>query len=168
VNLFGVIHGVRSFVPLLEAHGEEAHVVNTASMAGLLSPPFSAPYTVSKHAVVALSEALFHELALRRSRIGVSVLCPEAVATRIGESERNRAQEQSAAAPTPEQAMALAALRQSLAGGLAPEVMADRVVAAIRSGRFYVLGEGDWMRAAALRCEDVVLGRNPTFAPPEF
>lgn len=168
VNLFGVLHGLRSFVPLLEAHGEEAHIVNTASMAGLLSPPFSAPYTVSKHAVVALSEALFHELTLRRSRVGVSVLCPEAVATRIGESERNRAPDASPVATTPEQALALAALRQSLASGLAPEVMAERVVAAVRAGRFYVLGEGDWMRAAALRCEDVQFGRNPTFAPPRF
>lgn len=166
VNLFGVIHGLRSFVPLLEAHGEEAHVVNTASMAGLLSPPFSAPYVASKHAVVALSESLHHELTLRRSRIGVSVLCPEAVATRIGDSERNRAP--GAAAATPEQSLVLAALRQSLANGLAPAVMAERVVAAIRTGRFYVLGEGEWLRAVALRCEDIQLGRNPAFAPPKL
>jgi NAD(P)-dependent dehydrogenase (short-subunit alcohol dehydrogenase family) len=170
VNLFGVLHGLRSFVPLLEAHGEEAHVVNTASMAGLVSSPFSAPYTVSKHAVVALSEALYHELTLKRTRIGVTVLCPEAVATRIGESERNRDPEAGASAPTPEQTLAQGALRQSMARALAPEVMADRVVAAIRAGRFYALADdADWMREASrLRCEDVRLGRNPTFAAPRF
>jgi NAD(P)-dependent dehydrogenase (short-subunit alcohol dehydrogenase family) len=164
VNLWGVIHGVRSFLPLLLAHGGEAHVVNTASMAGLVSNPLAGPYTVSKHAVVALSETLYHELTLRGAPVGVSVLCPEGVATRIGESSRNRV-----GAPgdrSPGAVAVEAALQATVAKGLSPDVMADRVVRAIRERRFYVLAEDDWRRAAELRCEDVRLGRNPSFEPP--
>jgi NAD(P)-dependent dehydrogenase (short-subunit alcohol dehydrogenase family) len=164
VNLWGVIHGVRSFLPLLLAHGGEAHVVNTASMAGLVSNPLAGPYTVSKHAVVALSETLYHELTLRGAPVGVSVLCPEGVATRIAESSRNRV-----GAPgdrSPGAVAVEAALQATVAKGLSPDVMADRVVRAIRERRFYVLAEDDWRRAAELRCEDVRLGRNPSFEPP--
>jgi len=167
VNLWGVIHGLRSFVPRLLAHGEEAHVVNTASMAGLMSNPFAAPYTVSKHAVVALSEVLYHELTLSGSKVGVSVLCPEAVATRIGEAERNRPGGAAAqGAESPARAMVHGALRQAVGRGIAADVMADRVVRAVRERRFYVLSEDDWRRAAELRGEDVRLARNPTFSPP--
>jgi NAD(P)-dependent dehydrogenase (short-subunit alcohol dehydrogenase family) len=167
VNLWGVIHGLRTFVPRLLAHGEPAHVVNTASMAGLMSNPFAAPYTVSKHAVVALSEVLYHELTLNGSKVGVSVLCPEAVATRIGEAERNRPGGASEGdAETPARALVRTALQQAVGRGLAPEVMADRVVRAVRERRFYVLSEDDWRRAAELRSEDLRLARNPTFAPP--
>ena len=167
VNLWGVIHGLRSFVPRLLAHGEEAHIVNTASMAGLMSNPFAAPYTVSKHAVVALSEVLHHELTLTGSKVGVSVLCPEAVATRIGEAERNRPGGASdEAAETPARAMVRSAMLNAVGRGLAPEVMADRVVRAVRERRFYVLSEDDWRRAVELRSEDLRLARNPTFLPP--
>jgi NAD(P)-dependent dehydrogenase (short-subunit alcohol dehydrogenase family) len=165
VNLWGVIHGLRSFLPRLLAHGGPAHVVNTASMAGLVTNPLSAPYTVSKHAVVALSETLYHELTLQGSPVGVSVLCPEGVATRIAESGRNRAGDAPAGRP-PAVAAVEAALRATVEKGLSPDVMADRVVRAIRERRFYILGEDDWRRAAELRCEDVRLGRNPTFDPP--
>jgi NAD(P)-dependent dehydrogenase (short-subunit alcohol dehydrogenase family) len=168
VNLWGVIHGLRSFVPRLLAHGDEAHVVNTASMAGLMSNPFAAPYTVSKHAVVALSEVLYHELTLSGSKVGVSVLCPEAVATRIGEAERNRPGGAAAqGAESPARAMVHGALRRAVGRGIAPDVMADRVVRAVRERRFYVLSEDDWRRAAELRADDVRLARNPTFAPPK-
>jgi len=164
VNLWGVIHGVRSFVPRLLAHGEEAHLVNTASMAGLMTNPFSGPYTVSKHAVVALSEVLYHELTLSGSKVGVSLLCPEAVATRIGESERNRPGDSSTTA-TPTEKMVRGALQQAIAKGLAPEQLADRVVRAVRERRFYVLSDDSWRRAVEQRCEDVRLARNPSFAP---
>jgi len=89
VNLWGVIHGVRSFVPRLIARGS-GHVVNTASVAGLINPPGSAAYNVTKHAVVAFTETLLHDLRERGSAIGVSVLCPAYVPTGIAESERNR------------------------------------------------------------------------------
>jgi NAD(P)-dependent dehydrogenase (short-subunit alcohol dehydrogenase family) len=164
VNLWGVIHGVRSFVPRLLAHGEEAHLVNTASMAGLMSNPFSGPYTVSKHAVVALSEVLHHELTLTGSKVGVSVLCPEAVATRIGESERNRPGGAAATATSAEK-MVNGALQQSVSKGLAPEVLAERVVRAVRDKRFYVVSDDEWRRAVEMRCEDVRLARNPRFSP---
>jgi NAD(P)-dependent dehydrogenase (short-subunit alcohol dehydrogenase family) len=165
VNLWGVIHGLRSFVPLLLAHGEEAHVVNTASMAGLVSGPLVGPYTVSKHAVVALSETLHHEMAMRGAKVGVSVLCPEAVATGIARSERNQPAG-ARPAPTPEQSLVAAALAGTIAKGLPPAVMAERVVGAMRERRFYVLAEGEWRGAAELRCEDVRLGRNPTLWTP--
>src|SRR5688500_18514267 len=89
VNLWGVIHGVRAFTPRLIAQGE-GHIVNTASVAGLISPPGSGAYNVTKHAVVALSESLHHDLKERSSNVGVSVLCPAYVPTGISSSERNR------------------------------------------------------------------------------
>jgi len=169
VNFWGVVHGLRSFVPLLLAHGEEAHIVNTASMAGLVSLPFTAPYCVSKHAVVALSESLYHEMALRGSKLGVSVLCPEVVATQIGACARNRPPGAASppAAETPEQALVRAALEKSIERGIPPDTIADRVLRAVRERRFYVLAEDDWRRAAELRCDDVRQARNPSFAPPQ-
>ncbi|HEU5177972.1 MAG TPA: SDR family NAD(P)-dependent oxidoreductase, partial [Burkholderiales bacterium] len=92
VNLWGVIHGVRAFAPRLIAQNE-GHIVNTASVAGLISPPGSGAYNVTKHAVVTLSESLYHDLRERGSDVGVSVLCPAYVPTRITESERNRPKE---------------------------------------------------------------------------
>ena len=90
MNLWGVIHGIRTFLPIMLAHGEEGHVVSTASIAGLLSGPFQIPYNVSKYVVAAISEGLHRELALVGSKVKVSALCPGFVHTRITESERNR------------------------------------------------------------------------------
>jgi NAD(P)-dependent dehydrogenase (short-subunit alcohol dehydrogenase family) len=168
VNFWGVVHGLRSFVPLLLAHGEDAHIVNTASMAGLVSLPFTAPYCVSKHAVVTLSESLHHELAFRGGKVGVSVLCPEVVATNIGACARNRpAGAGDPAAETPEQALVRGALEKSIEHGISPDAIAERVLRAVRERRFYVLAEGDWRRAAELRCDEVREARNPTLAPPQ-
>jgi len=170
VNVWGVIHGVRSFVPILLERGEEGHVVNTASMAALTSMPLTAAYTMSKHAVLALSETLYHELRARGARIGVSALCPEAVATGIAHSERIRPphlQRKSGEAEGPEFALVEGAIRQTIARGLAPERIAERVVRAIREDRFYVLPEEDpWLGACAARLEDIRLRRNPTLAVP--
>src|SRR6187402_1869303 len=93
INLMGVVHGIRSFVPRMIASGEPGHVINTASVAGLLSLPGSAVYCVSKHAVVTLSECLRHDLRVAKAAVGVSVLCPAFVQTGIFESARNRPQE---------------------------------------------------------------------------
>ena len=93
VNLWGVIHGIRSFVPRMLDQGGPAHVVNTASMAGLISVPYLGAYNVSKHGVVTLSETLHRDLGLAGSDIGVSVLCPGLVMTNIFESQRNRPDE---------------------------------------------------------------------------
>lgn len=167
VNLHGVLHGLRAFVPILLAQ-DEGHVLNTASMAGLVSLPLTSPYVVSKHAVVALSEALHHELAGRGPHVGVSVLCPEAVDTRIADAERNRPAALRPATPVdlPERRLVEAATRQALAGATPPEAIAARAVRAIRERRFYVLAEDAWLRAAETRFDDIRLRRPPTLAPP--
>jgi NAD(P)-dependent dehydrogenase (short-subunit alcohol dehydrogenase family) len=167
VNLMGVVHGVRTFVPILLAQGTEAHVVNTASMAAVTTMPWVSIYHASKHAVLALSECLHHELTLRGAQVKVSVLCPEAVATRIDDSERVRP-ERHAAAPPPsaEREMVRSAITASIRAGVPPAEIAERVVGAIREERFYVLSGGDWQRMCETRCEDVRTGRNPTFVPP--
>lgn len=170
VNLWGVIHGIRSFVPILLEQGEEAHIVNTASMAAVIHMPFNAAYTLSKHAVLSLSETLYHELALKQARVGVSVVCPELVATRIGDAERNRPphlKRSSDAADSPERKLVEQSIRDSTTQqGIAPDLIAERTLSAIREQRFYVLAEDDWKRACDLRCEDVRLARNPTFMVP--
>jgi NAD(P)-dependent dehydrogenase (short-subunit alcohol dehydrogenase family) len=107
VNLMGVVHGIRSFVPRMLAQGDECHIVNTASVAGLLSVPGSAVYCVTKHGVVTLSEVLHHDLQLANAKIGVSVLCPAFVNTGIGESERNRPPELSQTNPLGAEAEAM-------------------------------------------------------------
>jgi NAD(P)-dependent dehydrogenase (short-subunit alcohol dehydrogenase family) len=171
VNLWGVIHGVRTFVPILLAQGEEGHVVNTASMAALVSTPLSAAYSASKHAVLALSETLYLELRGRGAKIGVSALCPEAVATGIGRSGRVRPPHlarKAGEADAPEFALVEAAIVAAVEKGVAPERIADRVVRAIREDRFYVLPEGDdaWLAACHARLEDIRCARNPTLGVP--
>jgi NAD(P)-dependent dehydrogenase (short-subunit alcohol dehydrogenase family) len=170
VNVWGVIHGIRTFVPILLERGEEGHVVNTASMAALTSMPLTGAYTMSKHAVLALSETLYHELKARGAKVGVSALCPEAIATGIGHSERVRPphlHRKTGEADGPEFALVENAIRTTIAKGLPPARIADRVVAAIREDRFYVLPEEDaWLDACRVRLEDIRLRRNPTLAIP--
>ncbi|MCZ6465376.1 MAG: SDR family NAD(P)-dependent oxidoreductase [Proteobacteria bacterium] len=168
VNLLGVVHGIRTFVPIL-LEQDEGHVVNTASMAGVTSMPFTGVYCTSKHAVLALSESLYHELALRGAKVGVSALCPEEVATRIDRSERNRPDHLKRPADAPESAEGVVmqeAITQAVNRGTPPETIAARVLDAIRDERFYVLSDGAWRRACETRLEDIRLGRNPTFSPP--
>lgn len=166
VNLWGVIHGIRAFVPRLLAQGGEGHVVNTASMAGLLTGPGMAPYYVSKHGVVALSEALQHELTIIGSRIKVSVLCPGWVNTRIAESERNRPGSVAAGVQRPELDAMSTQVRQMVATGLEPRVIADLVAQAIRSERFYILSHPDWNPMIEMRLRDIIEGRGPTLRGP--
>jgi NAD(P)-dependent dehydrogenase (short-subunit alcohol dehydrogenase family) len=169
VNLWGVVHGIRTFVPILLRQDEEGHVVNTASMAALVSGQLSAPYTLSKHAVLSLSETLYHELTQRGAKVGVSALCPELVATRIGEAGRNRpAHLGREPGASPERDMVEGAIRALTPRGAPPSLMADRVVDAIRERRFYVLAEGDdlWRKACETRLDDIRAGRNPTHVVP--
>jgi NAD(P)-dependent dehydrogenase (short-subunit alcohol dehydrogenase family) len=169
VNLWGVIHGVRTFVPIMLERGEEGHVVNTASMAALTANPYAAAYHLSKHAVLAFSEVLYHELRGVGAKIGVSALCPEAVATAIDAGERNRpaALRTSGGPVPPDVELVNAAMRAAVAGGIPPRTIADRVLRAVRDDRFYVLSDDEaWRRACESRLEDVRLGRNPTFVPP--
>lgn len=169
VNTWGVIHGIRSFVPRMLAQDEPGHVVNTASMAALTSAPLSGAYYMSKHAVLALSETLHHELALQQAKIGVSVVCPELIRTGIGHSDRNRPSHlKRDDDPAPAAQAVEGALRQFAETGFDPGVIAARVVDAIRADRFYVLCEpgGNWSAACDARLEDIRLRRNPTFAVP--
>jgi len=168
VNMWGVVHGIRTFVPILLRQGDEGHVVNTASMAAVTTLPWGGAYHMSKHAVLALSEVLYHELRARNAKIGVSALCPEAVATRIGEGERNRPARLRAARPSsPEFGVVRDAMLSAIAQGVSPDVIAGRVVRAIQEDRFYVFSDADpWRRSCESRLEDIRLGRNPTLVPP--
>ncbi len=163
VNLWGVIHGVRVFMPIMLAQGGEAHVVNTASMAGMTSAPGMAIYNVSKHGVVALSETLHHELAMLASSVKVSVLCPGFVNTRILDSARNRPAALADTAPEmPARAEMDQAVRQLLAAGQPPALIAACVFDAIRAERFYVFPNPDWKERIRARMEDILAERNPT------
>lgn len=163
VNLWGVIQGLRAFLPGMLAHGEEGHIVNTASLAGLVSAPMMGPYGASKFAVVGITEALFHELSLTGARLGASVLCPGWVNTQIHSSERNRpaALSQSSATDAPVADPRAEMLRQILEAGMKPDDVADLVVGAIRDGRFYVLTHPDMTPAVEARMRAMVTGENP-------
>ena len=170
VNVWGVVHALRSFIPGMLAHGEEAHVVNTASMAAVTATPFTAPYSMSKAAVFSLSETLFLEMQSRGGQIGVSVLCPELVNTAIGRSDRNRPEHlerKPEDVGSPEQALVEEAIVSSTATGLAPDALAERTLEAIQARRFYVLAaEGDpWRIACDARLDDIRAARNPGSLP---
>lgn len=161
VNLWGVIHGVRAFVPRLLARNE-GHVVNTASVAGLINPPGTAAYNVTKHAVVALSETLHHDLRERQSAVGVSVLCPAYVPTGIADSERSRPAGVEPTAKTKEMLAREAMLKKAVASGrLSAEDVARAVVQAVKEERFYVLTHPRIKGAIRARMEDILEERAP-------
>jgi len=165
VNVYGVIHGLRSFVPLMLAQDDEAHIVNTASVAGLLSPPGMGIYCVSKHAVVTLTECLHHDLAGRSDKVRASVLCPAYVPTGIHDSERNRPEElRNAPQQKSEDDLAReAALRHAVQSGrISAEQVADTVFEAVRDERFYILTHQKIKGAIETRMMDILLERPPT------
>lgn len=169
VNLLGVAHGVRLFVPMmLEAAnadpGFEGHVVNTASMAGLLNAPNMGVYNVTKHAVVSLSETLYHDLALVTDRVRAHVLCPYFVPTAITDSERNRPTELRDHGPrTRSQEVAKAMGDKAVSSGhLSAAQVAGLVFDAIRDGRFYIYSHPQALGALRTRFDDILAGRNPT------
>jgi NAD(P)-dependent dehydrogenase (short-subunit alcohol dehydrogenase family) len=161
VNLWGVVHGVRAFAPRLIAQ-DDGHIVNTASVAGLISPPGMGAYCVTKHAVVALSESLHHDLRERGSRVGVSVLCPAYVPTGISDSERNLPPGISSSEKSSERLAKEAALRKAVAAGkLSADDVARAVVAAVKENRFYILTHPAIKGAVRARMEDVLEERPP-------
>ena len=162
VNLWGVIHGVRAFAPRLIAQNE-GHIVNTASVAGLISPPGSGAYNVTKHAVVALSESLHHDLRERGSAVGVSVLCPAYVPTGIADSERNRPKEfLNLTEKNSMQKAKEANLRKAVASGrLTADDVAKAVVTAVKEDRFYILTHPRIKGAIQARMEDILNERAP-------
>lgn len=169
VNLWGVIHGVRVFTPLMLAAakadpGYRAHIVNTASMAGLLNQPNLGAYNVSKHAVVSLSQTLFHDLSLVSEQVHCSVLCPYFVPTGIHQSHRNRPADLANAAPaTRSQLIAQAMISKAVTSGkLSAADIAARTFDAIRSDAFYIVSHPDALDGVRQQAEDVVALRNPT------
>jgi NAD(P)-dependent dehydrogenase (short-subunit alcohol dehydrogenase family) len=164
VNVWGVIHGVRVFVPIMLRQDTPCHVVNTASVAGLLSVPGMGIYCVSKHAVVTLSECLHHDLAERGSKIGVSVLCPAYVPTGIIDSERNRPAllRNPTRGRSPEDHEREEQMRHAVQSGrVSAEMVADMVLDGIRQERFYIFTHPRIKASIQARMEDVLNERNP-------
>ncbi|MDO8279660.1 MAG: SDR family NAD(P)-dependent oxidoreductase, partial [Burkholderiaceae bacterium] len=170
VNLMGVVHGMRVFMPMmLEAARRDpewrGHMVNTGSMAGILNTPNLGVYNVSKHAVVSLSETLYQDLALVTDQVGVSVLCPFFVATGIGKSERNRPGELAGARATKSQMISQAMTDKAVASSkVSAATIAQKVFDAVASGQFYIFSHPKALSAVQTRFEDIVQVRNPTDA----
>ena len=168
VNVMGVAHGVRVFTPMMLAAAKadaayEGHIVNTASMAGLVNPPNMGAYNVSKHAVVSLSETLYQDLALVTDQVSASVLCPFFVPTAIHQSQRNRPADNPGGQPTPSQRIAQAMTGRAVeAGKISAADVAARVFAALREQRFYIYSHPKALAAVQARLEDVMQARNPT------
>ena len=168
VNLWGVIHGVRIFTPLMLACAArdpsfEGHIVNTASMAGLLNAPTMGVYNVSKHAVVSLSETLYHDLQLTDAPIGASVLCPYFVPTGISESHRNRPSDVSmTAGQTASQLAAQAMTSKAVQSGKVSAYDVARLTfEAVANGRFYIYSHPGALGNVTERMDDIVHQRNP-------
>ncbi|NNF69211.1 MAG: SDR family NAD(P)-dependent oxidoreductase [Acidimicrobiia bacterium] len=159
VNLWGVVHGLRVFLPRLVEQGE-GHVVNTASVAGIVSTPNMAAYNASKHAVVTLSETLYYELA--ESNVGVSVLCPAWMRTRIHESHRNQPEGLSGQVASGSEEAVRSKVAELIADGRDPAEAAQLVVEAVRTGTFYVLTHPGIKPFFARRFEDILESRNPS------
>ncbi len=166
-NLWGVIHGVRTFVPIMIEQGTEGHVVNTASLAGLVSVPWLGIYNVSKHAVVTLSETLYRELAAIGSQVKVSVLCPAWVTTRLADADRNRPAElQNPEREKNAQDEAIdQAVRGFLDSGISTEQVATAVVEAVKQEKLHILTHPESVEAVRARMEDIVEDRNPSDLP---
>lgn len=166
VDLWGVIHGVRTFTPLIIRSGG-GHIVNTASMAGLSSNAGMGPYNVAKHGVVTLSETMYVELEMTHPEVGISVLCPGWVRTRINESERNRPDQPAVGDDPDENLLALKEMVGNwIAEGLQPAHVASLVVEAIRERRFYVLTHPEWQGMVRDRVDRMLSGENPSARLP--
>jgi NAD(P)-dependent dehydrogenase (short-subunit alcohol dehydrogenase family) len=168
VNLMGVVHGVRVFTPLMLAAAKKdpawrGHIVNTASMAGLLAPPNMGIYNVSKHAVVSLSETLYQDLSLVTDQVGASVLCPYFVATGINDSQRNRPGGLAGDKPTRSQLIGQAMTDKAVSSGkvTAAEV-AQKVFDAVAANQFYIYSHPKAIGAVQPRMQDILQARNPT------
>ena len=168
VNVMGVAHGVRIFTPMmLDAAKKDAtwqgHIVNTASMAGLLNAPNMGVYNVSKHAVVALSETLYQDLSLVTDQISASVLCPFFVATGISQSHRNRPSELRGSKPTQSQLVGQAMSTKAVSSGkVSAADVAQLVFDAVSANQFYIYSHPKAIKSVQTRLEDIVQTRNPT------
>ncbi len=161
VNLMGVVHGIRAFVPRMLKSRESCHIVNTASVAGLVSPVGSSVYCVSKHGVVTLSECLYHDLQMAKADIGVSVLCPAFVPTGIADAARNRPAELADSNPmaAPFEAVVKEAVRK---GRISATEVAETTLQAVRDGSFYILTHDKILPTIRTRMEEILEGRLPS------
>jgi NAD(P)-dependent dehydrogenase (short-subunit alcohol dehydrogenase family) len=169
VNLWGVIYAIKVFIPIMLNQLTECHIVNVASFAGLIDGPGHAIYKVTKQGIISLSETLYHDLASRQSRVGVSVLCPGFVKTDILSSERNRPPELQNAPDEVIMSLEIEAfrlfLKQGLESGIPVEQIADALIAAIRNNQLYVLTHPQGIDVVKARTENIVLQRNPLTRP---
>jgi NAD(P)-dependent dehydrogenase (short-subunit alcohol dehydrogenase family) len=160
VNLMGAVYGVQAFVPIMLRQGDECHIVNTASIAGLLANSGSAPYDASKFGVVALTETLYHELQMAGGKVGVSVLCPGLVKTQILEADRNRP-----AGPLSDEALPVGMTREIMrtvmAMGIPASKVADDVFEAIRARTVYILPHPEFRQVVQKRAEAIAAGGPP-------
>jgi NAD(P)-dependent dehydrogenase (short-subunit alcohol dehydrogenase family) len=162
VNFYGIVHGLHAFIPGMIERGRPGHVVNTVSAAGLFPSAFSAPYTASKFAALALTECLAGELATVGAPIGVTALCPGAVRTGIASSTRNRA-EVTAADPASEFVDRM--LTENTDRGMPPSAVAAMVVAAVRAGRYLQLTGDGYATALRARTDELLAGGVPSLPP---
>jgi NAD(P)-dependent dehydrogenase (short-subunit alcohol dehydrogenase family) len=170
VNLMGVVHGVRSFVPRMLAGGDEGHIVNTASVAGLLSG--SGPYFASKHGVSCLTEGLYKDLKTAGARLSASVLCPGVIRTQILDAERNRPARYGGptdmATLSERQQQWSAGFRAALESGIEPSAVADAVHDAVVADHYYIVpAQDEHLQRIALRLADIAALRNPTLPVPK-
>ena len=167
INLYGVTHALRAFIPRMLASGEEGHIVNTASIAGLISVPSLSTYNVTKFGVVTLSEGLHHDLTLRGANIGVSVLCPGWVNTRIAESERNRASQDRTDMTKLDKVSVKTnmAVMKAVQSGISPEEVARATVDAVKNKQFYILTHPHTLKGVEVRMQDILQNRAPTLLP---
>lgn len=164
VNLYGIVHAIRSFVPRMLSGGQPGHFVTTASMGGLVTNAFSGPYYTSKFAAVGLTECLAHDLASVGAPIGVSCLVPSLVATGIGFSERNRPErhvDRLNPDPTPDAEFVTAAIRDATASGMPPAEVADLVLDAVLADRFWIPTKPSYHDQIRSRHEDMQALRQP-------
>jgi NAD(P)-dependent dehydrogenase (short-subunit alcohol dehydrogenase family) len=165
VNLFGVINGMRSFIPILLEQGEPAHVVNTASIGGLMSGPFLAPYVVSKHGVVALTESAFLELASLDTPVKISVLCPGPIATGIIASERIRPEDRTDTRPLEKEAELEfdQMLKSGVSAGMHPDEVGRIVFQALRDEKFWIYTHNIFAEVVKGRAESIIDGTDPVY-----
>lgn len=162
VNLMGVVHGIRNFVPRMLEQGDACHVVNTASVAALLSVPGSSSYCVSKHGVLTISECLHHELQMVQANIGVSVLCPAFVKTGIAESERHRPSELAATNQHPLTDAMNDVMRAAVnKGKISAEEVARTTLDAVKTNRFYILTHDNIKPAVEARVRHILDDKQP-------
>lgn len=167
VNFFGVVNGLRVFMPILLEQGERAHMVNTASIGGLMVGPFLSPYIVSKHAVVALTESVYYELKTLETDVRISALCPGPIATGITRSERIRPEDRSERAPLRSEAERTfdSILTEGVQAGLDPDQVGPMVFGALREDRFWIYTHPMAEESVLPRTRSIIEGSDPVYAP---